>query len=324
METALFGWQADAVNYVNQTAGVYELLASGIKEHCGGFDGKTVLEIGAAFQLPHGGLNLVLAIRDGARQCFGIDITHPCMGCSAPDKVAFWKAAKERLGVECDGIAQNRVCFWSTDVLHYDDFFSKIVQLQMSASNMWFRDGMFDVVFSNAVFEHVKDARNVLREMYRVLKPGGSAYHHWNPATGLVMGGHDVGMPYYYPWAHLRLSEPEHVEKLATVLADPALYTTAFPPGHTLTPERAATLAKDPKTFRRNMMEDLNMLRVGDLHEFAKSAGFVVLYENFNIHEEDRAYLTPEIREELPGYSDDELLTFFHSFALHKPLSAAR
>jgi SAM-dependent methyltransferase len=319
MDTALFGWQADAVNYVKQTALVYELLASGIQKHCGGLAGKTVLEIGAAFQLPHGGLDLVLAIRDGARQCFGIDITHPCKVCVNPDKVSFWKAAKETLGVDCDGIVDNRVCFWSADVLHYDDFFSRIVQLQMSASNMWFRDGMFDLVFSNAVLEHVKDARAVLKEMYRVLKPGGYAYHHWNPATGLVMGGHDVGMPFYHPWAHLRLSEAEHVAKLGVVLNDPALYTTAFPPGHTPTPARAAILAKDPRTLRRQMMEDLNMLRVRDLHRFAEEAGFVFVYEDYNVHDEDRKYLTPEIRRELPGYSDDELLTFFHSFALRKP-----
>ena len=159
-------------------------------------------------------MNLALAVRSGARQAFGIDITHPEMTATNPAKVAFWKAAKQVLKVECDGVDEGRVGFWSVDTLHYDDFFQKVVQLQMSASNMFFRDQMFDLVFSNAVLEHVKNPRQIFSEMQRVLKPGGYAYHHWNPYTSLEMGGHDIGIPFYFPWAHLRLRPQQHIAKL--------------------------------------------------------------------------------------------------------------
>lgn len=36
-----------------------------------------------------------------------------------------------------------------------------------------FADALFDVVFSHAVFEHLKEPRRALAEIYRVLKPGG-------------------------------------------------------------------------------------------------------------------------------------------------------
>lgn len=39
-------------------------------------------------------------------------------------------------------------------------------------------DGAFDVVFSNAVLEHVHDLEAVIRESVRVLAPGGIAVHH--------------------------------------------------------------------------------------------------------------------------------------------------
>jgi hypothetical protein len=133
------------------------------------------------------------------------------------------------------------------------------------------------------------------------------------------MGGHDIGIPFYYPWAHLRLSEEQHVEKLTTVLNDPELLATALPLGHTPSAERAAELAKDPRAFWSHMMDDLNQLRIKDLLTYAREVGFEIIHDGYHINDEHRKYLTNEIRRELPGYSDDELLTNFHSVALLKP-----
>ena len=48
-----------------------------------------------------------------------------------------------------------------------------------------FDDGTFDLVFSNSVMEHVEDMGQALREMHRVLKPGGVGLHifpaKWRP-----------------------------------------------------------------------------------------------------------------------------------------------
>jgi len=53
------------------------------------------------------------------------------------------------------------------------------------AMNMSFSNDSFDVVFCDVVIQHLPDAKNVLREMRRVLKPGGvlivSVNNAWNP-----------------------------------------------------------------------------------------------------------------------------------------------
>ncbi|WP_157223835.1 class I SAM-dependent methyltransferase [Caulobacter sp. AP07] len=306
--------------YVQQACDVYNHLANGVDEYCGGFDGKVVLDLGVGFQLIHGGLTLPLAIRAGASRCFGIDIASPGMHSSEPNKVEFWKAAKEMLSVDVQGLDEGRVYFASTDILHFDDFFSRIELLQMSASNMWFRDDMFDLVISNAVFEHVQNPHAVLKEMYRILKPGGTAYIHWNPFTGFRMGGHDIGMPFHYPWAHLRLKEKEHVKKLGEIFRNPDLFSTAFPPEHSPTAERAAIYAEDPGLFYKQIGYDLNRMRISEFLAYATSCGFEIAHSGFHCDESEKKYLTDDIRRELAGYSDEELLTIFHSAALRKPM----
>ena len=86
---------------------------------------------------------------------------------------------------------------------------------QMDATRMDFGDSTFDFVYSFSVFEHLPDPTAVLKEIARVLKPGGVAFNHLHLFT-CDDGGHDLrirknvrgGMPY---WPHLR---PQHQEKV--------------------------------------------------------------------------------------------------------------
>lgn len=86
----------------------------------------------------------------------------------------------------------------------------------MDAENMEFADNSFDVVVSHNVFEHLPDPVAVMREVARVLKPGGVAHIHTHLYTS-DSGAHDPriyagdrkGYPY---WAHLR-PETEHMVK---------------------------------------------------------------------------------------------------------------
>ncbi len=96
----------------------------------------------------------------------------------------------------------------------------------MSASDLMFKDNMFDIVISKSVFEHIKDPQKALAEIFRVLKPGGFVFITWNPFTSLTMGGHDAGIGYYYPWAHLRLSPEDHIEKIREVYINKSIYDT--------------------------------------------------------------------------------------------------
>ena len=319
MVAPLFAYQTRNESYVDQAKSVYSLLALGVNAHCGGFEGRTVLDVGVGFQLIHGGLTLPLAIRDGASRAFGIDIANPAIHATEPHKVEFWKAAREMLNVDVQGLDEGRVYFGSTDILHQDDFFSRIELLQMSASNMWFKDDMFDLAISNAVFEHVQKPKAVLAELFRVLKPGGSAFLQWNPYTGHHMGGHDIGIPYFYPWAQLRLSKDDHIAMLRKVMANRELYEKACPPEHMPTPERAAIYANDPALFYEQISYDLNKMRIAEFLDYARAVGFEIIHQNAYPEELARQYLTSEVRAELSEYSEEELLCHYHSAALKKP-----
>src|SRR2546423_733440 len=80
--------------------------------------------------------------------------------------------------------------------------------LQMDACSMSFPDNTFDFVYSRAVFEHILDPRAALREIRRVLKPGGVVViflHLYTSDTGChdarIFAGRREQIPY---WAHLR------------------------------------------------------------------------------------------------------------------------
>ena len=83
---------------------------------------------------------------------------------------------------------------------------------QMDATKLQTADNSFDCVFSISVFEHLPEPSQVMKEIARVLKPGGVAYiitHLYTSDTGIhdprVFG--DRGdIPY---WAHLQ-PEAQH------------------------------------------------------------------------------------------------------------------
>lgn len=51
-----------------------------------------------------------------------------------------------------------------------------ISPIEANAVALPFQDESFDVVVSNDVFEHIDDANQLVKEAYRVLKPGGRAF----------------------------------------------------------------------------------------------------------------------------------------------------
>lgn len=90
---------------------------------------------------------------------------------------------------------------------------------RVSVVELPFDDASFDVVISNAVFEHVPDVPAALAQVVRVLRPGGVCHIriHLFPS---LSGGHHVAWAYpdesipddVPPWDHLRESRsPAHV-----------------------------------------------------------------------------------------------------------------
>jgi SAM-dependent methyltransferase len=145
--------------------------------------------------------------------------------------------------------------------------------LQMDAESMSLPDDSFDFIYSRSVFEHLEHPDRVLREVARVLKPGGVAHlglHLYTCESGAhdprVLSGHRDAVPL---WAHLR---PDHTEKV-----QPNSYLNRL---------------------RLQQWRDLFMELLPGAH--------------IHLHQRGRDRLMGEVqvlRGELSDYSDDELLT---------------
>lgn len=60
----------------------------------------------------------------------------------------------------------------------------------MNGSELGFKDNSFDVVFSTNCFEHVADLSKMLKEIYRVLAPGGILFTIFGPIWSGPVGHH--------------------------------------------------------------------------------------------------------------------------------------
>jgi SAM-dependent methyltransferase len=69
----------------------------------------------------------------------------------------------------------------------------EIIRTFSEGAPLPFDDGTFDLIVSNQVFEHVDHLGAVVRELARVLKKNGIAYHHF-PSREVVREGH-IGIP---------------------------------------------------------------------------------------------------------------------------------
>ena len=64
-----------------------------------------------------------------------------------------------------------------------------------------------DVIVSWEVLEHITSPNQAFKEMARILKPGGFAFHEYNPFFS-VDGGHSL-CTLDFPWGHARLSDQD-------------------------------------------------------------------------------------------------------------------
>jgi SAM-dependent methyltransferase len=136
--------------------------------------------------------------------------------------------------------------------------------LQRDATATGFGDETFDCIVSFSVFEHLPEPEAVVREIDRLLRPGGVSYHLVHPYTS-DSGAHDARsfipdhpLPY---WCHLR-DTTRH-------LSQPNCYVNGL------------TVAEWHKVFQSAQVEDficqdetkrstLRQLRVeGELHDFS-------------------------------------------------------
>jgi 2-polyprenyl-3-methyl-5-hydroxy-6-metoxy-1,4-benzoquinol methylase len=148
------------------------------------FSGLKVLEIGCGY----GSLSIDAAAR-GASQVVGIDIKN-----------------------------------------HYIDFANKVLELHYSqfAHSIRFRatpleqlqETGFDIILSNAAFEHIFDLEGMLAQMKKRLKPGGRIYAGFGPLYNSPRGDHGWCKT-KIPWGHLIFSEKSILERLNKNRKDP-------------------------------------------------------------------------------------------------------
>lgn len=87
-----------------------------------------------------------------------------------------------------------------------------------------FPDNYFDIILSSSAFEHIHNFEDAIKEMYRILKPGGYLYSHFGPIWSTSYGHHlwvtyknkmynywNVILP---PYAHLLMSPNEILQYL--------------------------------------------------------------------------------------------------------------
>ena len=164
--------------------------------------------------------------------------------------------------------------------------FPDLTLLPMDASATTFGPETFDAIYSRAVFEHLSDPRGVLREIHRILKPGGAAvifFHLYTSDTGChdtrIFAGRRKHIPY---WSHL-LPEHRHL-----------VYENTF----------------------------LNRLRLADWRTLfsEEMPGSVVRPHNDADQPTQNALRALRAKDALPTFSDEELLSVTVEVTWAKPL----
>ena len=206
--------------------------------HSTTLDDKVVVEIGA-----YGGATSFALAQTGATAVIGTDIAAyyvqqtPGEGIST-ESVAAKNAELTRMrttfrqavGAEIGG----RVSFLEDDIC---------------SSNLDSQSA--DAILSWEVLEHLKHPARAFQQMFRALKPGGVAFHEYNPFFSQD-GGHSL-CTLDFPWGHARLS-PEDFER----------YLREIRPS-------------EKEVASRFYRENLNRMTLSDLKEHATEAGFTLL-----------------------------------------------
>ena len=161
-----------------------------------GMEGKLILEVGCSY----GDICRPLA-REPIRKIIGIDLV----------------LTKDFYFDQLDTPAPE-------DGFHAGEVIRKKYELrEMDIRKTDFDSDMFDMVISDAAIEHIDGFDRALREIHRVLKPGGLLFARWGPIWSAVDGHHffhwfkDLrvfGNRKYHPleippWGHLRMSRQE-------------------------------------------------------------------------------------------------------------------
>jgi SAM-dependent methyltransferase len=157
--------------------------------------------------------------------------------------------------------------------------------------------GSFDAIVSFEVLEHVRNPAEALAAMARLLKPGGVAYHDYNPFFSLI-GGHSL-CTLDFPWGHARLDAGDVERYLQEVRPDAVTQTLRF------------------------YTESLNRMTLADLRVAVAAAGLELLalvpWSDRTLVAQLGPDVLAEVRRTYPTATAEDLLATFAAVVLRRP-----
>jgi ubiquinone/menaquinone biosynthesis C-methylase UbiE len=143
--------------------------------------------------------------------------------------------------------------------------------LEMSADRMTFPDASFDMVLADNVFEHFTEPEAVMKEAFRVLRPGGGMLI---PVFSSILSKYGLHLKHglKMPWANVFFSERTIIRAMRRLAdADPNLFELY--PGLANSPQRVRDLRR---------YKDLNDITYREFKAMTARTGFKL--ETFSVY----------------------------------------
>jgi SAM-dependent methyltransferase len=155
----------------------------------------------------------------------------------------------------------------------------------------------FDAIVSFEVLEHVRDPASAFAAMAGLLKPGGVAYHDYNPFFSLI-GGHSL-CTLDFPWGHARLDAGDFERYVQEVRPDAVAQTLRF------------------------YTESLNRMTLADLRAAVAAAGLELLalvpWSDRTLIVQLGPDVLAEVRRTYPTATAEDLLATFAAVVVRRP-----
>lgn len=138
------------------------------------------------------------------------------VGCGAGGKTLYYAAQGVRKVYGLDVVEHYRE---ESNSLAREKGLSHLFEFVLGdAAALDFEEGYFDTIIMNDAMEHVDDPAAVLRECYRVLKPGGKLYVNFPPYYH-PHGAH-LSDAIGFPWVHMFFSDKTLIQVYKDLLKD--------------------------------------------------------------------------------------------------------